>query len=120
MREQALENLPPISWTIIAIVITLTFFNFGQTYLRLRHIPGPGAAALTNLVRRSWVFSGDLHERHVQLHQQYGTVVRVGPLAVLVSDPDAIDKIYGFKTKFLKACVDLSSIVCFVFSMSLT
>lgn len=103
MHGQVLENFLPVGWTIIAVLMTLIAFNFVQTYLRLRHISGPRAAALTNLIRRSWVLSGDLHDRHTRLHRQYGSIVRVGPNAVLVSQPEAIDKIYGFKTKFLKA-----------------
>lgn len=103
MYEQVLENVLPVGWTVIAGLMTLIAFNFVQTYLSLRHIPGPRTAAFTNLFRRSWVLSGDLHERHTRLHRQYGRVVRVGPNAVLVSQPEAIDKIYGFKTKFLKA-----------------
>ena len=89
--------------TILAVsAIVFVTVKLASAYLRLRHIPGPFLAALTNFVRRSWVLAGDLHQKHTDLHRQYGTVVRVGPNAVLVSQPEAIDSIYGFKARFLK------------------
>ena len=90
---------------ILAVAAILAaVFNTVRSYARLRHIPGPRLAALTNLVRRSWVKTGDAHRIHTDLHRRYGTVVRFGPDAVMVSQPEAIDKIYGFKTRFQKAC----------------
>ena len=38
----------------------------------------------------------------VDLHEKYGSAVRVGPNVVSIADPDAIDKIYGIKTDFMK------------------
>ncbi|OJJ68595.1 hypothetical protein ASPBRDRAFT_199027 [Aspergillus brasiliensis CBS 101740] len=83
----------------VVLVTTHLILN----YFRLRHIPGPFFAAFTDFTRRGWVLAGDLHQKHTDLHRQYGTVVRVGPQAVLVSQPAAIDRIYGFKAKFLKS-----------------
>ncbi|ETS86540.1 hypothetical protein PFICI_00368 [Pestalotiopsis fici W106-1] len=74
-----------------------------RSYMRLSHIPGPQIASLTNLVRRSWVITGNAHQIHTDLHQRYGKVVRFGPNAVMVSQPQAIEKIYGFKSEFYDA-----------------
>lgn len=90
---------------ILAVVATLmAVFNAFRSYMRLRHIPGPRLAALSNLVRRSWVTAGDAHQIHTDLHRRYGTVVRFGPNAIMVSQPKVIDNIYGFKNRFQKAC----------------
>ncbi|KAK2879441.1 hypothetical protein FQN49_000876 [Arthroderma sp. PD_2] len=89
--------------SLAVAVILLLIVQRITTYLRLRHIPGPPLAALTSFVRRSWVLAGNLHQKHTDLHRKYGTVVRVGPSAVLISQPKAVDKIYGFKAKFLKS-----------------
>lgn len=83
--------------------VFITFVHTLRSYMRLGHILGPTSAALTNLVRRSWVQTGNAHNIHVALHGQYGTVVRFGPTAVMVSQPQAIEKIYGFKRRFEKA-----------------
>ncbi|KAI0123266.1 cytochrome P450 [Xylariales sp. AK1849] len=88
---------------LIAAIIALLFLRAVQFYVRLRYIPGPKAAALTNFVRRLWVASGSIHQKHTDLHRKYGTVVRVGPNAVLISQPAAIEKIYGFKARFAKS-----------------
>lgn len=88
---------------LLAVVgIFILVLDNTRSYIRLRHIPGPPAAALTNFVRRSWVNTGNAHEIHTNLHSKYGTVVRFGPNAVMVSQPDAIEKIYGFKRRFEK------------------
>lgn len=38
----------------------------------------------------------------IKLHDKYGSAVRVGPNLVSIADPDAIDKIHGSKTDFVK------------------
>ena len=86
--------------TILAILVIAA--DLFRSWLRLRHIPGPRTASLTNLVRRSWVKTGDAHQIHTDLHRKYGTVVRSGPNAVMVSQPKAIDTIYGFKNRLEK------------------
>lgn len=43
------------------------------------------------------------HELTLQrLHKKYGTAVRIGPNAVSISDPEAIDSIYAFKDELQK------------------
>jgi len=87
---------------LVSVGVGLLVIRWLRSYFRLSHIPGPPLAALTNLVRRSWVVAGNVHQKHTDLHRRYGTVVRVGPNAVLISQHAAIDKIYGFKARFLK------------------
>ena len=93
-----------LAWILAIVAIVMAVLNTFHSYMRLSHIPGPRLAALTNLIRRSWVTPGNAHHIHTDLHRRYGTVVRFGPNAIMVSQPKAIDKIYGFKTRFLKAC----------------
>ncbi|KAI0539686.1 cytochrome P450 [Xylaria digitata] len=92
----------------LAAVITVGIIVFFavqliQSYFRLRHIPGPPTAAITNLSRRSWASTGSLQEKQIELHRQYGPVVRVGPNAVHICKPSAIDQIFGFKARFAKS-----------------
>ena len=88
---------------LFIIAGAVAIFSVVRSYMRLSHIPGPQIASLTNLVRRSWVITGNAHQIHTDLHQRYGRVVRFGPNAVMVSQPQAIEKIYGFKVRFEKA-----------------
>lgn len=80
-----------------------------HSYILLRHVPGPLAAAWTNLLRMSWVLSDRAHEMHIDLHQKYGKLVRFGPNMVSVGDPAEIQTIYNFTVKFAK--VNTMSIV---------
>lgn len=89
-----------------------------RSYLTLRHVPGPFWAAWTNLPRLSWVLSNRAHDIHIQLHRQYGKLVRFGPNMVSVSDPAEIPTIYGFSPIFEKVS-KLSTIsnFCLFFQM---
>ena len=106
--ERLLSKLPKPATILAEAVVVVILVQLASAYLRLRHIPGPFLANLTNFVGRSWVLAGDLHQKHTDLHRHYGTVVRVGPNAVLISQPEAIDNIYGFKARFLKVCMRLT------------
>jgi benzoate 4-monooxygenase len=74
-------------------------------YLRnqqIRAIPGPFAAAFTNL----WLLlQCRLGKRYLSVdaaHKKYGTLVRIQPNHVSIADPDAIPVIYGHGNGFLK------------------
>ena len=87
---------------LLALSSLLLALYYIHTYAKLRHIPGPFLASLSNLSRRSWVLSGNSHAIHVSLHRRYGKVVRFGPNNISVSDPSAIPEVYGFGAKFPK------------------
>lgn len=88
--------------SLLALSSLLLALYYIRTYAKLRHIPGPFLASLSNLSRRSWVLTGNSHAIHVNLHRRYGKVVRFGPNNVSVSDPSAIPEVYGFGAKFPK------------------
>ena len=75
---------------------------FLQSYAKLRHVPGPFLASLTNFPRLCWVLSNRAHDIHISHHRKYGKLVRFGPNMVSVGDPAEIPNIYGFNGKFVK------------------
>lgn len=79
------------------IITVITAFKYG-----LRSIPGPFIAKFTNIWRLVKVVKGDFQQTIIQVHQQYGEVVRIGPDTVSISSPEAIDIIYGLKQNFPK------------------
>ncbi|KAF2205452.1 pisatin demethylase [Delitschia confertaspora ATCC 74209] len=91
-----LVHLPIVAF--IALFIWLL-----RSYLRLRHIPGPFLASITNLPRVQWVRSNKAHDIHVALHRKYGKIVRFGPDMVSVQDPREIAKIYNYAGTFPKS-----------------
>ncbi|KAL8766518.1 MAG: hypothetical protein Q9209_006734 [Squamulea sp. 1 TL-2023] len=72
-------------------------------YRRLSHVPGPFLASLTNLVRLRWVLTRKAHHIHIDLHEKYGPLVRIGPNTVSVGDPREIRQIYGLTGEFVKS-----------------
>lgn len=48
------------------------------------------------------VRKGEFDKLNRELHEQYGSVVRISPNEISVSDPSAVQTIYGIKSKFTK------------------
>lgn len=88
-----------------SIVVALASFQLLRilyVYWKLRHIPGPFLAALSNLPHFFWVLTEEAHLIHKRLHGEYGPLVRIGPLTVSINDPDVIQTIYPARPGFLK------------------
>ncbi|RAH66101.1 cytochrome P450 [Aspergillus aculeatinus CBS 121060] len=63
-------------------------------YQRLSQFPGPVWARFTNLPRVRWLQTGRSHDIHMDLHEKYGTFVRLGPNMISISDPNALPTVY--------------------------
>ncbi|KAA8652914.1 cytochrome P450 [Aspergillus tanneri] len=86
---------------LLGTFVSLLVWRF-LIWFRLRHIPGPFLASLTNFTRMSWVSTKKAHLIHQEIHQKYGDVVRLGPNMVSISDPSAILTIYPMRKGFVK------------------
>lgn len=60
----------------------------------LSKYPGPLLASLTNTFKAYYVYNMRLHEKLLELHMQYGPVVRVGPNHLHLWQAEAIAPIY--------------------------
>ena len=90
--------------TLIAqSAIILLIFWILSSYLRLRHVPGPLLASLTNLPRAFWVYQNNAGDKHTALHRRFGPLVRFGPNMVSVSAPSEIGKIYDIHGTYPKS-----------------
>ncbi|KAH7310185.1 putative cytochrome P450 [Rhexocercosporidium sp. MPI-PUGE-AT-0058] len=70
----------------------------------LLQYPGPFLASLTNFWRvRDAYVNGRKRPSYVRLHNQYGSVVRLGPESLSFSNPAAIDDIYNTKNNMAKS-----------------
>lgn len=76
--------------------------RFGDSYYRLRGIPGPLFAQFTDL----WRFLSQNTQGHatrlINLHRKHGKLVRTGPNNISISDPDAIPIVYGTSPSWIK------------------
>jgi hypothetical protein len=100
--SRVIDALPSnsVSLSLLGLLI-LALWSFKSYYL-LRHVPGPFAAAISNLPRVSWILSNRAHDIHIDLHRHYGKLVRFGPNMVSVGDPAEIPNLYSFTAKFAK------------------
>ena len=89
----------------LGAVVTVITVQLVRTWWRLRHIPGPFLASLTNIQRVWWVKTKRAHLIHQQMHEKYGDVVRFGPNMVSISDPSVIPTVYPMRPGFPKVRV---------------
>ena len=90
---------------LFGAVVTIITIQLIRTWWRLRHVPGPFLANLTNIQRVWWVKTGRARQIHQQMHEQYGDVVRFGPNMVSISDPSVISTVYPMRAGFPKVRV---------------
>ncbi|KAH7335758.1 isobutene-forming enzyme and benzoate 4-hydroxylase [Rhizoctonia solani] len=79
-------------------ILVLAFYTVPyllDPYDYRRRFPGPPLAGLTNWWMSSLVRTGHHSELVQQLHEKYGTFVRLGPNHISVADPDALEVVYG-------------------------
>lgn len=75
----------------------------------LRRIPGPWLASISSLDRLRSAASGQQMNYHLELHERYGPLVRIGPNHVSFAYADLIPEVYGVGTKFRKVSLLLWS-----------
>ncbi|KAJ5263439.1 hypothetical protein N7478_011044 [Penicillium angulare] len=83
--------------TVAVILLTLPLWD------PLASVPGPFWARWSPVWMIYHSFKGDMHREMIQLHEKYGGVVRTGPFEVSITDPDAIQVIYGAGSSFRKS-----------------
>ncbi|KAL1967106.1 hypothetical protein VTN77DRAFT_3630 [Rasamsonia byssochlamydoides] len=84
----------------LALVARLLHNKYGHG---IHHLPGPRLAAYTDLWRLWVVWRRRPEQVHIALHEKYGSLVRLGPKAVSISDPEAIKTIYALNSGFVKS-----------------
>lgn len=73
--------------------------------------PGPILAKITNITnlwRVAQVLGGRFDSKNVEIHRQYGSVARIGPNCLSVSDPSLIKSIYSTRGAWMKVSEDLT------------
>lgn len=100
--ELSMWSLLP--YLALASLIALVGYFLSVRYRTgLRLIPGPLLASFSDLDRIISTAKGLCMNYHIQLHEQYGPLVRIGPKHVSFSDPSYIPVLYGINSKFWKS-----------------
>lgn len=90
-----------LAFLLLTIVAKVAVNKYGGG---LGHIPGPWLASCSDFWRLFLVWGWRPELTHIELHEKYGNLVRLGPRNVSVADPEALKIIYGHKTGFIKVC----------------
>lgn len=89
----------------LALVLQL-ILNF----LRHRGIDGPLIARFSNWWRFYHAYQGNIHHLYINLHREYGNIVRIGPNCISLAGIEAKSTIYGTTgPKFNKVRLSASS-----------
>ena len=94
---------------MLLVIVLITPLLLSLTYLITKCIaispslPGPFLARFTDLWRAYQQYNGQLRSKLTTLHAKHGLVVRYGISSVSVSDPKAIDILYGSRAGFVIA-----------------
>jgi hypothetical protein len=103
----SLDVLAFLADNILFVLAFLLSFIFIFRCLNddLASIPGPFLARFSDLWRLWIVLQGRSQETLLELHRKYGTVVRIGPDCIDVSDPEAVEPILGIGNRLQKVCI---------------
>ncbi|KKY13772.1 putative cytochrome p450 [Diplodia seriata] len=89
------ENARPSTFIALVLAYVISTVIYRIFFHPLHKIPGPFFAKFTELWRTRKYFSGTWHQDILDLHRQYGPVVRLAPNEVSFVDKDALMTIYG-------------------------
>lgn len=92
-----------INLVLCGIVLALARFLWNYLQSPLKSFPGPWAASFTNLWRLQDVFKGRCHITHLDLHRKLGSVVRMGPHVLSLSDPELVKHVYTTRNPWSKS-----------------
>lgn len=84
------------------VMYMISWIIYTRIFHPYSHIPGPFFASVSSFWLLSCVLNGRIDKVLRRLHNHYGPVIRIAPDEVSISDPKAVDLIYGVKSSFPK------------------
>jgi hypothetical protein len=87
----------------VLLVVVYSFWILASAFKpSLIGVPGPITAKFSRLYLFYHAIKGDFNTLYRKLHDKHGSIVRVGPNKISISDPAAIPTIYGISSRFTK------------------
>ncbi|KAF4549640.1 Cytochrome P450-like protein 81 [Elsinoe fawcettii] len=93
----------PLFWLVALPALLISTAVYNRYFTGISHVPGPWLASLSNIWRYQIARTFRPEQVHINLHERYGPVVRLGPNIVSVSDPSALQTIYAPNAGFVKS-----------------
>ncbi|CAF9912111.1 MAG: hypothetical protein ALECFALPRED_007874 [Alectoria fallacina] len=86
---------------------SVLLLNYNQRFrlaysTTLRHVPGPWYAKFTDRGLKANDVAGNRWYYVQALHKKYGSIVRIAPEEVAISDPKVVSKVHALGTEFRK------------------
>ncbi|KAH9937980.1 cytochrome P450 monooxygenase pc-bph [Amylocystis lapponica] len=101
--QSVLTNLAFASATVLFIVLAVHFIPYLVDPHDLRAYPGPTFARFTDVWMALTIWRGRRSQEVHQLHQKFGTFVRIAPNHISISSPAALSAVYGHSSGTLKS-----------------
>lgn len=92
-----------IHLVLCGMVLAISWFLWNYLQSPLKSFPGPWAASFTNLWRLQDVIRGRCDITHLGLHRKFGSVVRMGPNVLSLSDPELVKQVYTTRNPWAKS-----------------
>ncbi|KAI1318073.1 cytochrome P450 [Xylariaceae sp. FL0255] len=86
-----------------AVVLAYYLISTVVSWYKLRHIRGPFLASITNLWLSRLVWTGQICDTLGEEQKKYGQVMRVGPNAISVYDPETLIHMHKARSTYPKA-----------------
>lgn len=101
LLKASTSSVPRIFVTVFVLLLARWILRgiYRLYFHPLSRYPGPKLSAFTRIPYLKAQFTGAAHTYHRQLHERYGTVVRVSPDELSFNDPQAWRDIYGHGSK---------------------
>ncbi|KAL2783796.1 cytochrome P450 [Aspergillus keveii] len=94
------------AWKWLAIGLVAAYWVLWVAYARTLHpyakYPGPFLASMSRFWIVIEIFRGRAHKTEAELHRKYGSIIRIAPNEVAISDPASIKEIYSINSGFTK------------------
>ncbi|KAH9930178.1 cytochrome P450 monooxygenase pc-bph [Amylocystis lapponica] len=101
--QSVLTNLVFAAAIVLPIVLAVHLIPYLVDPQDLRAYPGPTFAKFTDVWMALTMWRGRRSEEVHQLHQRFGTFVRIAPNHVSISSPAALNAVYGHSSGTLKS-----------------
>ncbi|KAK5060098.1 hypothetical protein LTR84_009982 [Exophiala bonariae] len=105
--EEAMLELPGMQSAVLLGVVVASFwlvYKLSEAAVDpLRSVPGPTLARLSRVWYLSQVRRGNFEKKNIELHEQYGPIVRISPDHYSLADPAAIKQVYRINSNFEKS-----------------
>ncbi|GME33993.1 hypothetical protein G7Y89_g3922 [Neofusicoccum parvum] len=84
-----------LAYILVSLLAIITYVVYQLHLSPLKSVPGPLWAKLSPWWRVVKVSTGNWQQHSIDLHEKYGRIVRIAPNEISITDPEAINKVYG-------------------------